>query len=178
MHIPRLFLIGIMGAGKSYCAQKLGQYFAVPVFDTDVLIEKQEGETIAEMFSKPNGEQYFRELERNLLQEKEWPEGCIVSCGGGLPCFFDNMDFMLQHGLVVWINPALKMVAERLWREKSERPLVASCKTPVELAYRIEVLSAKRNPFYSRAHIEWSGTSGTETLIEQIEAFRKEQLSA
>ncbi len=171
--IPKIFLVGIMGAGKSYCAKKLGEYFAVPVFDTDVLIEKKQGETISDIFSKPNGESQFREMERELLQETEWPTGCIVSCGGGLPCFFNNMDFMLKHGLVVWLNPAVTILANRLWTEKSKRPLVTACATPQELAGRIENLLASRKPFYSRAQIEWNGEQGIEFLLEKIEGFKE-----
>ncbi len=160
-----------MGAGKSYCAHQLGEYFAVPVFDTDSLIEKQAGKTITEIFTQPDGEMYFRELERDLLRQKIWPEGCIISCGGGLPCFFDNLQYMQDHGMVIWLNSDVNLIAKRLWKEKSLRPLVSASASPAELEQKIREILTKREPVYSLAHIEWNGEGGVEILIKKIETY-------
>lgn len=96
----------------------------MPFFDLDELIVKTEEKTIPEIFSN-EGEEYFRYKEKEILEQLVADhESCIVSCGGGTPCFFNNIDFMKKEGEVVWLNTALDVLVQRLLKEKQQRPLL------------------------------------------------------
>ena len=146
-----LFLIGMMGSGKSHWARQLGTYYGVPVFDTDEMVEELAGEPIKVIFYKDGGEGRFRELEKRIIQQTQWPAGCVVACGGGLPCFHNNMEYMLANGRVLWLNPPVETLAGRLWNEKNHRPLVAACHTREALMEKLQQLLAQRNDCYARA---------------------------
>jgi shikimate kinase len=167
----RIFFIGIMGAGKSYWAKKLGAYYGVPVFDTDAMIEEASGQTIPQIFAGPKGQERFREMERKLLQETHWPEAAIISCGGGLPCYHHNMDFMLQSGIVVWLNPPVDELTKRLWKEKNHRPLLITVQNPGELANRLYGLLYERRPYYERAHVTIDKVPDEGILVQKIDAL-------
>lgn len=164
----RVLLIGMMGAGKSYRAQKLSSFFDVPWFDTDVMIEQEAGKTIREIFEEKGGEARFRLMEKELLDTYPWPEGCIVSCGGGMPCFHNNMEKMLELGLVVWLNPGIAMLTERLWKETSHRPMVVNSSTREALEERLTDLYTVREPFFKRAGIEITGNPSSKEFNEII----------
>lgn len=133
-----VFLLGFMGSGKSFYAKGLSEHLHVPFVDLDQFIEKEQAMTISEIFEKW-GESAFRTLESTAIkkvytdllgrttetQDKNGILG-IISCGGGTPCFNDNMDWMNKHGLTVWINPTEEIILERLMKENKTRPLVAS----------------------------------------------------
>src|ERR1700750_2431868 len=89
-----VFLIGFMGCGKTTLGRKLASRMGYPFIDLDHVLEAKAGMTIAEYFNA-FGEDAFRKLESEILKQTDYPENAIVSTGGGLPCFFDNM---------AWIN--------------------------------------------------------------------------
>lgn len=153
----RIFLVGMMGAGKSYRARMLADFFDIPWFDTDMLIEKEAGKTIREIFAEPGGEARFRLLEHELLLRSPWPAGAVIACGGGMPCFHDNIELMLEAGLVVWLNPELSLLSERLWKERWHRPMVAASASRDALEEKLKSLLAERQPFYLRADIKIDG---------------------
>ena len=157
-----------MGAGKSYRAQKLSTFFEVPWFDTDVMIEQEAGKTINEIFLEEAGEVKFRQMEHDLLVRYPWPNSCIVSCGGGMPCFHDNMEKMLEAGLVVWLNPEISMLSERLWKETSHRPMVVNSLTREALEERLTDLARVREHFFKKADIEIMGNPSTKEFNEII----------
>jgi shikimate kinase len=149
----RVFLIGMMGSGKSHMAKIWSVQSGFPFFDTDQLIEQKTGQSIKEIFWVEGGESIFREMEAGLLRETEWPETCFIACGGGLPCFHSNMDYMRQIGKVIWIHPPVFVLASRLWHQKAHRPLVAEMASIYHLELRLHELLAQRKPFYERAHL-------------------------
>lgn len=142
-----------MGAGKTYAATKLAALLDYPVFDTDRMIEVAAGTTISAIFAGEEGEAAFRQMEHDLLRHTDWPEAAIISCGGGMPCFSGNMDFMLAMGRVVWLTPDMDTLVQRLWQEKNHRPLVAMAASPDELRQKLQDLLEQRRPFYERAHL-------------------------
>jgi shikimate kinase len=158
----RFFLIGMMGSGKSHFAGLWSQQAGFPFFDTDVLIEKQVGKSIADIFEE-DGQVDFREREARMLRETDWPEACFIACGGGLPCFHQNMDYMLQQGRVVWLNPPVAALATRLWHQKAHRPLIADMPSAYHLEIRLQELLDQRKSFYEKAHL---------ILIDPPEDFR------
>ena len=130
-----LFIIGFMGAGKTTLAKELSQKYTIPLLDSDAEIEKQEGNSIEEIF-RQKGEPYFRGLETNWLQNLN-DEPKVISCGGGLPCFNDNILMLRKKGQVIYLNSPNDLILERIYNDAS-RPLVKN-KT------KEEILELKKN---------------------------------
>ena len=118
-----IFLIGFMGCGKTTLGRKLASRLGYEFMDLDHILEARAGMTIAEYFSK-FGEEAFRKLESEVLKQTKYPKHAVVSTGGGLPCFFDNMDWMNTHGKTVYIKLSPKTLADRLENEKDKRPVL------------------------------------------------------
>ncbi len=118
----RIFLIGFMGAGKTHWGKQVANRMGLPFHDLDELVVAQEGKSIADIFSE-NGEEYFRLAEKQILEELvEREDSMIISCGGGTPCFFNNIDFMKRYGIVVWLNTHVEVILQRLLKEKNASP--------------------------------------------------------
>ena len=98
-----IYLIGMMGCGKSTCARELGRLLERPVLDTDAEIEKRAGKTVSEIFAE-QGEAHFRRLETQLCRELSQREGLIVATGGGLPLRAENRQLLREGGLVVFLH--------------------------------------------------------------------------
>ena len=86
----RIIIIGYMGAGKTTVGRALSKAIGVPFYDLDWYIEQRMRRSVRQLFDE-RGEQGFRRVERNMLHEVAEFEEVILSCGGGTPCFFDNM---------------------------------------------------------------------------------------
>jgi shikimate kinase len=108
-----IFLIGFMGCGKTTLGRKLASRLDYEFIDLDDIFEEKVGMTITEYFSA-FGEDAFRKLESEVLKQTKYPENAVVSTGGGLPCFFDNMDWMNAHGKTIYIKLSPKTLANRL----------------------------------------------------------------
>lgn len=147
--MKRIFLIGYMGAGKTTIGKVLAREMNLDFYDLDWYIEDRFRKKIPEIF-KEKGEDGFREMERNMLREVGEFENVIISCGGGTPCFFDNMEFMNQQGDTVFLNATPIVLKEHLLMGKSQRPLIQG-KTPDELVAFIQESLRGRMPFYSKA---------------------------
>lgn len=119
------YLVGYMGCGKSTIAKEIGNKYNVKVVDTDVEIEKMLGLSIKEAFDK-YGEDYFRTVETQVLKQiTENNDNCVVSCGGGLPCFNDNMAYINAHGISVYIKVPSEEIISRLSKlEIEKRPIL------------------------------------------------------
>lgn len=111
----------MMGCGKSTLGPLLAQQFNLPFLDIDALIEQREGRSISQIFSE-QGELYFRQLEQQELNElPDVPQ--IVACGGGLPCFEDNLLRLKLKGLVIYLEAAPEVLYARIQNEV-DRPLL------------------------------------------------------
>lgn len=161
-----IFLVGFMGCGKTTLGKKLANRLGFEFMDLDHALEAKEGMTIAEYFSQ-YGEVKFREEESNLLKQMDYPKNAIVSTGGGLPCFFDNMDWMNSHGRTFYVKLSPKALAERLDKGKTTRPVLQG-KTGDELVAFIEEKLSEREPFYSKATFIVNGIDLTSEKAEQI----------
>ena len=89
----RIILIGYMGAGKTTIGKALSKELGATFYDLDWYIESRMRKTVAQIFAE-KGEEGFRKMEYNMLHEVAEFENVIISCGGGTPCFFDNMDYL------------------------------------------------------------------------------------
>src|SRR5574339_546695 len=97
----RIFLIGFMGSGKTHWGKQLAERLKLPFFDLDEVVMQSEKKTVPEIFNT-NGEEYFRLKEKEMLERLvDENESMVVSCGGGTPCFFNNIEFMKKYGTVV-----------------------------------------------------------------------------
>lgn len=147
--MKRIFLIGYMGAGKTTIGKALAREIGVDFYDLDWYIEDRFHKKIPDIFAE-QGESGFRDIERKMLREAGEFENVIISCGGGTPCFFDNMDYMNAQGETVYLNAQPRVLKEHLLMGKSQRPLIQG-KTSEELdEYIVESLKV-REPFYSKA---------------------------
>lgn len=151
-----LFLIGYMGCGKSTLGRALSRATGMEFIDLDHYIENRFHSTVSEIFAS-RGEEGFREVERAMLHEVSEFSNVIVACGGGTPCFFNNMDHMNSRGTTVWLNTPLDRLYERLQRNRSKRPILAG-KTDAELMDFIVGALAAREPYYSQAQHRFTAT--------------------
>lgn len=146
----RIFLIGFMGCGKSYNGTRLAKVLNMPFVDLDNYIEEKAGKTIAEIFSE-QGEEHFRKLEQQALHQMTAFDNIVISCGGGTPCFFDNMEWMNENGDTVYLKCTPQTLEKRLVKGKAKRPLIKDLDEQNELINFIKSKLEKREPFYSKA---------------------------
>lgn len=144
-----VFLIGFMGCGKTTLGRKLANRLGYEFFDLDDELEKQAGMSIADYF-RDHGEAKFRELESAVLKQTPYPEQAIVSTGGGLPCFFDHMDWMNKRGKTFYVKLSPRTLADRLEHGKADRPLLREKQGDALVAF-IEEKLAEREVFYNQA---------------------------
>ena len=148
--MTRIILLGYMGAGKTTIGKALAKELGIMFYDLDWYIESRMRRTVAQIFSD-EGEEGFREIERNMLHEVAEFEDVVISCGGGTPCFYDNMDYMNAQGDTIYLQASPDVLAGHLRMGKVVRPLIAG-KSDEELRqYIIESLK-QREPHYTKAH--------------------------
>lgn len=145
----RIILIGYMGAGKTTIGKALAQELSVPFYDLDWYIETRMRRTIKQIFDE-KGEEGFRRIEHNMLHEVAEFENVVVSCGGGTPCFYDNIDYMNSKAQVVYLKASPEVLYEHLQMGRRVRPILLG-KSPDEIKSFIVEHVAKREEFYSKA---------------------------
>ncbi len=147
--MKRIILIGYMGSGKTTVGRALAKELGLPFYDLDWYIESRMRKKVSQIFAE-QGEEEFRRIERNMLHEVAEFEDVVISCGGGTPCFFDNMDYMNSQSQVVWLKATPEVLHKHLLMGKGDRPLLKG-KTPDELIAFICEQLQQREPFYSQA---------------------------
>ncbi|GJG27900.1 shikimate kinase [Segatella baroniae B14] len=138
-----------MGAGKTTVGKALAEDLGLTFYDLDWYIENRMRKTIKQIFDE-SGEEGFRKIEHNMLHEVAEFENVIISCGGGTPCFFDNMDYMNEQGETLYLKASPEVLYGHLRMGKSVRPLLLN-KTPEEVKVFIQEQLQKREPFYNKA---------------------------
>src|SRR3954466_15372966 len=148
----RIYLIGFMGSGKTHWGKRLSHRIEIPFYDLDEEIVRAEQRSIQQIFHD-KGEEYFREKERDMLEAiTDDHKALILSCGGGTPCFFNNIDFMKQNGTVIWLNTAVDALVDRLLKEKSHRPVIKNVPDAELRSFIIKKLQ-ERKLYYEQADI-------------------------
>ena len=145
----RIILLGYMGAGKTTVGHALAKELGIPFYDLDWYIESRMRKKVSLIFAE-KGEEGFRKIEHNMLHEVAEFENVVMSCGGGTPCFFDNMEYMNQQAETVYLKARTDVLYDHLRMGRTERPLIKG-KSPEELKAFIEQQIALREPFYSQA---------------------------
>jgi shikimate kinase len=161
-----VFLVGFMGCGKTSWGRKLATHLNYDFIDLDQVLEQQAGMSIADYFSG-FGEDAFRKLESEVLKQAEYPVNAVISTGGGLPCYFDNMDWMNAKGKTIYIKLSPKALADRLEKGKAKRPLLRD-KHGDELITFIAGKLAERESFYQQATFT---ADGINLSVEGLEAL-------
>ncbi len=162
----KVYLIGFMGSGKTHIGQQLAQLLDYLFVDTDVLIENTEGSSIPELF-KNKGEEAFRKLESERLRGLSKWDNIIVATGGGAPCFHDNMEYINNSGITVYLKTKPQLLLERLQAETAHRPVLSGRKGAELLAF-IETKVAEREAFYGQADIIIHQENNEQNIAEDI----------
>lgn len=155
--MKRIFLIGYMGSGKTTLGKAYARAMQLQFIDLDWYIEERFHKTVQELFEERK-EDGFREIERNMLHEVAEFEDVIIACGGGTPCFFDNMEYMNGKGETVFLDASPEVLFRRLKIAKSKRPLLMD-KSDEELMDVIQNALKIRIPFYSQAKYVFNAES-------------------
>ena len=138
-----------MGAGKTTVGKALAKETGLQFYDLDWYIEGRMRKTVPQLFAE-RGEDGFRQVERTMLHEAAEFEDVILSCGGGTPCFFDNMDYMNAQGDTVYLKASPEVLCAHLRMGKTRRPLLEG-KTPEELLGFVTEQLARREQYYLAA---------------------------
>jgi shikimate kinase len=166
MAAEKIFLVGMMGSGKSHWTKKIAKWIKSGGYDLDDLIEMNEEKTIAEIFTE-EGEEQFRKTEAKILRWFKEKKKYVLATGGGTPCFQDNMAWMKKEGIVIWLDESVDILVKRLVEEKAHRPLIADL-SEQDLIKFIKDKLVERHAFYSQANYRLSSDQITDTALKQI----------
>ncbi len=147
--MKRIIIIGYMGAGKTTVGKALARELGVQFYDLDWYIEERMHKTIPQLFAE-RGEEGFRKVEYNVLHEVAEFEDVVISCGGGTPCFFDNIEYMNNQGETVYLQSTPDVLYKHLKMGKVERPLLKG-KSQEEMQRFISEQLSLREPYYLKA---------------------------
>lgn len=156
----------MMGAGKSYWKNWLSKKYALRGYDLDFLIEAMEEQTISEIF-ETEGEEYFREKEAAMLRLLKQSKNFVAATGGGTPCFHNNMSWMNQQGITIWIDEPVSVLMQRLQAEKAHRPLISNL-SDEQLESFLQQKLAERAPIYAQATHHLQGADLSETGFKKL----------
>jgi len=148
----RVFLIGFMGSGKTHWGKQLAAQLKIPFYDLDEVISSKENKSVTEIFAEL-GEEAFRVIEKEHLEALiDENTSMVLSCGGGTPCFFNNIETMKKYGVVVWLNTHIEILLSRLMNEKSARPLIRNIADDDMKSFIIRKLNERRM-YYEQADV-------------------------
>lgn len=119
----KIFLLGFMGSGKSFYGKRLASKLNMEFIDLDHFIESNEGQSISEIFESKK-EKGFRQIEKKYLQSLSKKEKTVIACGGGTPCFYNNMQWMNKNGLTIYLKSSNNLLFQRLKNGRRNRPLL------------------------------------------------------
>ena len=170
-----IFLIGYMGSGKTTLGRALGRRLGLQFIDLDLYIESRYMRKISQLFAE-RGEDKFRSIEREMLHEVAEMEDVVVACGGGTPCYYDNIDYMNRCGTTVFLSASEDRLFARLSINRNKRPLIKDLDDK-SLRIFIRENLALRMPHYSKASHSFCGdrledvmqiSTSVEKFIEEI----------
>lgn len=164
-----IVLIGFMGTGKSTISDFLKNVFAMDVAEMDQIIAQRQGMSISDIF-ETYGEQYFRNLETNLLIEMQSRSNVVISCGGGTPMRECNVVEMKKNGRVVLLTAKPETILDRV-KDNHDRPLIENNKT---VPFITELMEKRRAKYEAAADIiiETDGKNELEICEELVHRLR------
>ncbi|MCH5232071.1 MAG: shikimate kinase [Muribaculaceae bacterium] len=166
-----IFLIGYMASGKTTFGKALARKLGRTFIDLDNYIEESTGDSVTQLFKK-YGHDGFRKIESEKLREIGNLDNLIVACGGGTPCFHNNISFLNNSGLTVFLETSEHVLTSRLAEDNQNRPLVAG-KSYAEIQETIKSQLEERLPFYRQAALIWDGNKleNEKEINENVSAF-------
>ena len=163
-----IFLIGMPSSGKSTLGKQIAKSLGYEFVDLDLRIEVAEGKKISEIFSL-NGEEYFRKIENQQLKKIQKDTKLVIATGGGVPCFYDAMEYIKNNGISIFLDVKPAMIVERMRvSKKNERPLfdLGSKNLLIEITEKYN----ERLKVYQQADITIEGDTDPESILWIIEA--------
>jgi len=166
--MKNIFLIGLPSSGKTTLGKQLARHARYRFVDTDVLIVKEEGMPIPDIFAQ-KGEPYFREAEARILRAIRPDSKLVIATGGGMPCFHENIDYIKANGISVFLDVSPEQIVERILRHSSDdRPLYQ--KNDNQLLDNLREKHQSRLSFYNQADFILQGDNITiRQLIDAIQ---------
>lgn len=146
-----IFLIGMPGAGKTYWLYPFSEVIHYKAVDLDDEIERKYQRKIARVFK--NKEEEFRIAEQEMLKNviQYSSSNTIIATGGGTPCYFNNLQIMKEHGIVIYLKADQDLLFERLAKDLNKRPFLP--KTKNKLIQYLNHLEEIRSPYYEQADL-------------------------
>ncbi len=169
--MAKFFLIGYMGSGKTTAGKKLATKLGYDFIDLDNFIETEYQQTIPEIFST-KGEKEFRAMEHNALKKLIEKDNLIIACGGGTPCYYNNIELMNNNGITVYLKMSVDSLVNRLLNATEKRPLIAN-KTEAELRAFVNRQLEKREDIYHQAQYI---VKGKDLNVDELVLFMKEKV--
>ncbi|MDE5585799.1 MAG: shikimate kinase [Muribaculaceae bacterium] len=172
-----IFIIGYMASGKTTFGRALARRTGMQHIDLDFYIEQRFHSSVREIFAS-KGEAGFRRIESAMLREVGEMNDVVISCGGGTPCFGDNLDYMNEHGLTVCLHASDDVIADRIIQAPGKRPLMTG-KPREEILQTLREHMQVRKPFYDRARLTISGErlESKRQIADTVENFVKNHLN-
>ncbi|PWJ44104.1 shikimate kinase [Sediminitomix flava] len=163
----RIYLVGMPGCGKSTLGKALAEKLNYTFVDLDTEIENVENRTIPQIF-ETEGEDYFRKVEQKVLHDN-LVDNAVIATGGGAPCFFDNMDFIKNNGISIFIDADIEQLAERVLSQKGTRPLLSHAEDLLTVSKSLEEKYNARLPFYTKSDFRlFVKDKSVEKLAEEV----------
>ena len=159
MKTDKLYLVGFMGAGKTTVARALGRRIGWRAEDVDERIEARERRGVSAIFAR-DGEPYFRQAERAVLQELLPERNVVIATGGGTFVDPDNRTIMLADGAVAWLDLPLARVVDRVPPD-GRRPLASD-------RVQMEQLYTRRQAAYTLAHVRIDASRPVDEIVERL----------
>ena len=162
-------MIGYMGSGKTTLGRAYAKVSGLSFIDLDWYIEERSHRTVSQLFAE-EGEEGFRRLERRMLHEVSEFEDVVIACGGGTPCYYDNMEFMQHEGITIFLDASQDVLFRRLKVASANRPLLKD-KTDAELREFIAKGVESRMQWYGKAkiHMDACRLESRQQIAESID---------
>ncbi len=169
--MKNIYLVGMPSSGKSTLGKELAKNIGYSFMDMDKLIETREQKTVSELFSN-FGEAHFREIEKKTLLGFQADQSMVIATGGGVPCFNDNMDFIKDNGVSVFLNVDVNDLATRLYKAQgNNRPLLDKSQSEEVVIATIKKTFEERLPFYQKADIQVDGEITVSQLLWLLDQY-------
>lgn len=166
--MTRIYLIGMPGSGKSTSGKRFAKALGWSYADLDKLIAIRAGKSISDIFAT-EGEATFRQYELNALLETAGSSRIVIGCGGGTAAWHNNVDWMLNNGMVIWLNIPENELLQRLLRSKHSRPMFPNRQTD-DILHRLRVLFNQRQVYYEKATLQVNSERALLDLVPVLKA--------
>ncbi len=168
----RVYLLGYMGSGKTTVGRKLATKAGYSFLDLDTEIEKYKGKRITDIFNEES-EVAFREAEKTCLHKTLSSDNVIVSTGGGTACFFDNINWMNEHGITIYLRMTAGSLYHRLGPGKHKRPLLKNLNDIDLMEFIMKQLPEREHYYLQSKHIISGQSVKPEDLLKFIQEETK-----